>query len=108
VLPDQRGDSTELRTTIAATVVKTNRIEPEFRPVPITLYVNMGWLNPVLGVEEETIGPNSEHRRQPETCSLDYCRGKPPVTRTRRSALSAAHRAFLCRLTDRFQLQPIK
>jgi hypothetical protein len=69
------------------------------------LCVNMGWLNPVLGVEEEAIGPNSEHRRHPETCSLDDRRGKPPVTRTRRSALSAAHRAFLCRLTDRVKLR---
>jgi hypothetical protein len=34
MLPDQRGYPTQLGTTIAATVVKTNRIEPELRPAP--------------------------------------------------------------------------
>ena len=71
---NQRGNSTQLWAAITAAVLKANRIEPELRPVPIALYVNMRWFGTVLGVEEEPIWTNTKDRRHPESRCSPYAR----------------------------------
>jgi hypothetical protein len=44
-----------------ATLLKPDRIEPEFGFVMFTLNMNMGWLLAITCVKKESVGTNSQY-----------------------------------------------
>ena len=68
MLADQRSDPVQLRAPEPAALVEADGVKPEFGQVLIALHVDVRWLGPVTGVEEEPVGASPEHCRHAERC----------------------------------------